>query len=409
MKLIPRQITSRLKAALKDSPIIYLSGPRQAGKSTLSRSLGEEFNYLTFDKISTQNAASSDPTAFINNMPAKTIIDEVQLVPEIFRPIKYFIDEARLNNKKHIAGYFILTGSSNIMAIPSLSESLVGRMQVITLLPFSAAEILGGNTNFISSIFAKNPSYKKFTTSNNLYDIIHKATFPEVALGKLENKQAWYENYISNIMNRDIKALADIEKITQLPRMLTLLANRVGNLLSHASFARDTDLSVSTYKRYLTLFQHVYLVTLIQPWFRNINKRLVKSPKIYLTDTGLLLALLGKTSIDDCLSKGAILENFVASELTKHIEFLGGYRLFHFRTQDNIEADFVIERQDGALIGIEVKYSSTVTASDFKGLKALQKIANKDFIRGVVLYQGDEILSFGENLFAMPISCLYEG
>ena len=175
MKLIPRHLTALLKQALTDSPIIYLSGPRQAGKSTLSRSLGDEFNYLTFDKISTQNAAHSDPTEFVNSLPSKTIIDEVQLVPEIFRSIKYFIDETRLKSKERLAGYFILTGSSNIMAIPSLAESLVGRMQTLTLLPFSAAEIFDGNINFIPSIFSKNPSYKKLNTRYNLYDIIHKA------------------------------------------------------------------------------------------------------------------------------------------------------------------------------------------------------------------------------------------
>jgi predicted AAA+ superfamily ATPase len=243
-------------------------------------------------------------------------------------------------------------------------------------------------------------------------------TVPEVSLmlhdgktdaEKHESTVIWYENYISNIINRDIRALSDVDKITDLPRMLTLLANRVGNLLSHASFSRDVGLAVSTYKRYLTLFQHVYLVMLVEPWFRNVTKRLTKSPKVYLTDTALLMAILGRTSIDDYAMKGAVLENFVASELTKHINCLYGFKLFHFRTSDDKEVDFVVERADGKLIGIEVKYASTVTKSDFNGLKVLKEVAGDDFVRGVVLYQGDEILPFGDKLYAIPLSCLWGG
>lgn len=418
MALVQRHLTKCVKKALLNAPLVYINGPRQAGKSTLCRSLVEDFNYFTFDRMSTHAAAKDDPTGFIARLPSRTILDEIQLVPEIFRPLKYHIDELRLSSAAPITGLFILTGSANILAIPSLADSLVGRMQVLTLLPFSAAEAFDGNIDFISDLFEKEPKMQTLTARYSLSEVIQKATFPEISLmlhnGKtsIEQRESaviWYENYISNIINRDIRALSDVEKITDLPRMLTLLANRVGNLLSHASFSRDVGLVVSTYKRYLTLFQHVYLVTLVEPWFRNVTKRLTKSPKVYLTDTALLMALLGRASIDDYAMKGAVLENFVASELTKHINCLHGFKLFHFRTSDDKEVDFVIERTDGKLIGIEVKYASSVTKSDFNGLKVLKDVAGDDFIRGVVLYQGDEILPFGDRLYAMPLSCLWGG
>jgi len=407
MDFIKRDIESPLRKALLDAPVLYLNGPRQAGKNTLCRSLGDDFHYVTFDRVATQASAQADPIAFVNSLPPKTIIDEVQLVPEIFRAIKYLIDELRLTSNRSVAGHFLLTGSANIMALPNLAESLVGRMQALTLLPFSAAEALDGTINFIPSLFEKAPLFQKVSSGPTLYQIIQNASFPEVSLRNLTDPVAWYENYLSNIINRDIKALADIDKITQLPRMFTLLANRAGNLLNHASFSRDVGLAVSTYKRYLTLLEHVFLVILVEPWFKNTTKRLVKSPKIYITDTALLLASLGQTSIDDSSIKGAILENFVASELTKHICCLKGYKLFYFRTSDGKEVDFVVERNDGAIIAVEVKYASTVTSSDFKGLKSLQKETGPDFIRGIVLYQGDEVLPFGDVFFAMPLSCLW--
>lgn len=413
MKFIQRNLASCIKQALVNSPILYVNGPRQAGKSTLCRSLGQDYNYLTFDRISIQSSATADPVGFVSSLPNKTILDEVQLVPEIFRPLKYYIDELRLSSSVPVTGHFILTGSANILAIPSLADSLVGRMQVLTLLPFSAAEALDGNINFISNLFEKAPMIQTTPKRHSLSDVIQKATFPEVSLilrSEQEDRDSasiWYENYISNIINRDIKVLADVDKITDLPRMLTLLASRVGNLLNHASFSRDVGLSVSTYKRYLTLFQHVYLVTLVEPWFKNVTKRLVKSPKVYLTDTSLLMALLAIPSIDNYAMKGALLENFVSSELTKHINCLHGFKLFHFRTSDDKEVDFVVERADGKLIGIEVKYASTVTKSDFNGLKVLKEVASDDFVRGIVLYQGDDILPFGNGLYAMPLSCLW--
>lgn len=409
MDYVPRSIEPLLQKLLDNAPVIYLNGPRQAGKSTLCRFLGNQFNYITFDKATVQASASSDPLAFISNLPPGTIIDEIQLVPEIFRPIKYLIDELRLAKGNTVTGHFILTGSANIMALPKLAESLVGRMQALTLLPFSAAEVLRGHINFISQIFEKPITYKVVKQKLSLYQIVQRATFPEVASGSLIDPIAWYENYVSNIINRDIKTLADIDKISSLPRMLTLLANRAGNLLSHASFARDMGLPVSTYKRYLELFEHVFLVALVKPWFKNASKRLVKSPKVYLTDTALLLALLGRASLEDYAMKGAILENFVASELTKHLNCLQGYQLFHFRTSDAKEVDFIIERSDGAVIGIEVKYSATVIKADFNGLKVFKEMAGRNFVKGVVLYQGEEILPFGENLWAIPLSCLWSG
>lgn len=410
MNLIKRDITPRLHRALSDSPVVYLNGPRQAGKSTLCRSLEDGFSYLSLDSYSIRSSAISDPISFVNGLEHKTIIDEAQLAPEIFRALKFYIDELRFKNQDKIYGRLILTGSADIMAIPELAESLVGRMQILTLLPFSASEIFNGNTNFIPSIFDKSPIIKRVYSNYNLHEMVQKATFPEVSIGKITDKTAWYENYISTIINRDVKELAEINKISYLPRLLMLLASRAGSLLSYSSLSRDVGLPVTTLKRYLELLQHVYLIKMVQPWFRNISKRLVKSPKIYFTDTALLLSTLGRNLDDDYILKGAMLENFVATELMKHINCLGdGYQLFYFRTSDDKEVDFIIEKPNGSIIGIEVKYSAAVTDSDFNGLKILQNSIGNDFVRGIVLYQGKEILPYGKNLFAMPIDCLWNG
>ncbi|MBN8530978.1 MAG: ATP-binding protein [Alphaproteobacteria bacterium] len=397
---------------------MFVNGPRQAGKSTLVRHIARhdfKADYVTLDDITTL-AATDDPESFLRGFPGPVIIDEVQLAPGLFRALKKVVDERRLEG--NASGIFLLTGSANVMALPELSDALVGRMAVLTLYPMAACEMMGKGQPVIHSWFDQDIKFhaggrgKKISLDKtSLQAAADRATFPEIALAEHANRRLWYDGYLTTLLQRDVRQLADIEKVTALPNMLSILAARAGSLLNDADAARDAKLNAMTYRRYRTLLQQLFLITLIPPWHRNVSKRLVKAPKLYVTDTGLLCHLLGVDA--DAMRRqdpglyGHILENFVASELIKQVAMTGGMALHHFRTHDGKEVDFVIERRGGKLIGIEVKAAMSVEARDFAGLKVLKEAAGKDFVKGVVLYLGKDTVVFGEGMAAMPLERLW--
>lgn len=413
MKYVHRCLKNKLLSALAVTPVVYLNGPRQAGKSTLVRHIAQkEFpsSYVTFDSTTQMAAAASDPEAYLKERKEALIIDEIQLVPEIFRVIKSVVDELRQQLGSKLAGRFLLTGSANIMALPKLSEPLVGRMNVLTLYPFCSAEVTQGKGDFIHRLFKR-----EFQTDNNQYTLSHminQATFPEITAMGTKERNIWFDGYLTTILQRDVRALAEIEKLSVLPNLLRILANRAGGLINDAEIARDAGLNSVTCRNYKTLLKMLFLTFELAPWYRNIGKRLVKSAKGYVIDTLLLCHLLQYDLKD--LEKnrpelfGHVIENFVATELVKlvatHDENLN---LLHFRTGDNKEVDFVVEKSNGQLAGIEVKKRDSVSKEDFKGLKELQLLSGQDFICGIVLYRGKEVVPFGKNLWAVPIANLW--
>lgn len=409
-----------LLEALKTSPAVFLNGPRQAGKSTLAYEIAEKDNfadYISFDDLTVLAAASADPEGFLRNFNKPIVIDEVQLVPQLFRVIKKRIDELRHQKASNPNGFFLLTGSANVLALPELADALVGRMQIHTLYPLSVEETLGKTGNFIPNLFnEKEIKFSKISYKGiSLKKIIAQATFPQIASEQNIKSDLWFTSYLTTLLQRDVRALAEIEKLTALPNMLKLMATRVGGILNDASLARDAGLNIMTYRRYRTLLHLVFLLITIPPWYRNISKRLMKSPKIFFVDTRLLCYLLGfdlmhldEIKISNPYLYGSILENFVASELTKQLSINNAGTLYHFRTNDNKEIDFIIERRDGKLIAIEVKSKQSVSAQDFATLKLLQEEIGNDFVKGIVLYQGENILPFGKNLYAMSLNSLWE-
>lgn len=355
--------------------------------------------------------AASSPHIFLKEYEGPVILDEVQMVPEIFRALKIKVDELRLKDSESKNGRYLLTGSANIMALPRLSDPLVGRMSVKMLYPFSACEILGGKGDFIERLFFCDFS-KSGAIQASVNEALRLATFPEIS-GKKARKQAeWLDGYLMTILQRDVRMVSELEKISLLPTLLRALATRAGGLLNDAEISRDVALNAVTSKSYRGILQAVFLTFSIQPWYRNIGKRLVKSPKGYLTDTLLLCHLLD-WRLDDMRKRkpdlyGRVIENFVATELLKILSFGNGReQLLHFRTSDSKVVDFVLERPDGSLAAIEVKTSDTIVPSDFKGLKTLQSVAPNDFKCGVVLYSGKDVVPFGELLFAVPIDRLW--
>ncbi len=414
MDYVSRTLEPRLREALALMPAVFVNGPRQAGKSTLARHLaqaGFDAHYVTFDNVATLAAATRDPEAFLRGFAKPVIIDEVQMVPAIFRALKLVIDERRATAKANANGRFLLTGSANVMALPELSQALVGRMAVLSLYPFSACETLGDAKPVVNAWFDRPIAFASNQRTTALDAVIRRATFPEIAGAKSEAAALWFDGYLTALLQRDVKQLADVENIPALPNIVKVLAARAAGLLNDADCARDAKLNTMTYRRYRALLQQAFLIALVPPWHRNLAKRVIKSPKLFFVDTGLLVHELGADprSLKDQNPPlyGRILENFVATELMKQLTAIPEASLHHFRTVDGKEVDFVIERRNGKLVGVEVKAASTVTATDFAGLQTLKSQAGKDFVRGIVLHQGTDTLPFGEDMFAMPLEALW--
>lgn len=407
-----RNITPFLLEALEDTPVVMLTGARQTGKSTLVRWLtseGHPARYLTFDDTVVLSAARHDPPGFLANLEGPVVLDEVQRVPDLFLAIKAEVDRHRQ------PGRFLLTGSANVLLLPSLSESLVGRMEILTLWPFSQGEKEGLSEGFVDGVFKESlPALTGKPTGRRdlLTKIILTGGFPEILDRPLESRRrAWFRSYISTILQREVRDLAQIEGLTVLPRLLSLLAVRSTSLLNFSEFSRSTAIPQTTLKRYMSLLEATFLIHTLPPWSGNLNKRLVKAPKIILTDTGLMAHLLGlKTSqgVPEGPYLGPLLENFVIMELRKQISWSREQpQLFYFRTQTGQEVDIILEDAQGRTVAIEVKASTTVDPRDFNSIKYFSEQVGKKFHRGLVLYTGQEIVPFSHRLHALPVDALW--
>lgn len=415
---VPRLLQPLLLQRLKTSPVVFLNGARQSGKSTLvlenlgsMRSYGEAV-YVTFDNPTQMAAAAASPSSFLSGYEGTLVLDEAQLVPEIFRALKLRVDELRLTDKTKVNGRYLLTGSANILALPKLSESLVGRMNLLTLYPFCTAEVVGGSGIAVERIIDMD-----FSGMNNrgisLVEAIRKATYPGIFDKDEREIKAWFDGYISTILQRDVKMLADLEKISALPLLLRVLASRVGNIINDADLSRDVGLNAVTGKFYRNILKMMFLCFDVHPWYRNIGKRLIKSSKGYLADT-LLLCYMLDLNLETLASKrpelfGHVLENYVATELVKLLSFSEtNLKLYHFRTSDGKEVDFILEKPNGNIWAIEVKSTDRVSSRDFSGIKVVQQLTDQDFIGGVVLYTGKDVVPFGNNLWAVPFHILWQ-
>ena len=413
MKFKDRKLSQSLLFSLKNHPVVFVNGPRQAGKSTLVRNLAKKdypAPYISFDQITHLEAALTSPEDFLKAHKAPVIIDEVQRAPSLFLPLKLIVDENRFKKKSKNSQY-LLTGSSNIMAEPEISQSLVGRMSIKTLYPFSVSEILKTKGDFLNFLFKGDFASAKQNFSLNR--LIYEATFPEISNKNKKEFHEWFESYLITLLQRDIGKQVELEKFHLLPKMLKILSSQIGRLLNEASIAREVGLNPVTSKVYRHLFNSLFLTFEVPPWYRNIKKRLVKASKVYLIDTALLCHLLG-WEINEMAKKrseiyGHVIENFVATELVKLLSFSQERcHLFHFRTHDSIEVDFVLEKENGLIAAIEVKASQKISRAHFKGLRFLKETVGKDFACGVIFYSGKDVVCFGEKLFALPFPFLWK-
>ena len=408
--MFKRNIKEDLKKALNRAPVVLLNGARQVGKSTLALEFQKEgdFEYITFDDEMIYLSAKNDPQAFIKSIKKPVIIDEVQRVPEIFLPIKVDVD------KNRHAGRYLLTGSANPLLIPKLGDSLAGRMEVIDLMPLSQGEIEGVKENFIDTVFEEKEITRatKDLAKKKLYERAIIGGYPSVQGVSKEDRDAWMRSYLNLILQRDIKDLAQIEKLTELPNILKILAYQAANLLNVAEVSRDVKMVSQTVHRYIALLETIFLINLESSWHTNLTLRITKSPKVYLVDSGLLTYLLGldlNGALNDTLQMGKVIENFVVNELRKQITWSKiKPDLYHFRSASGQEVDIILEDRSGKLIAIEVKSGETVLPRDFNNLKYLKEKLGKKFIKGFVVYSGQYTLPFGENLTALPINLLWK-
>ncbi|PLC55496.1 AAA family ATPase [Pollutimonas nitritireducens] len=404
----PRRIEQRIAEALQDTPVVLLVCPRQAGKTTLVRQIAEQqgLRYLTMDDQLTWLSAREDPVGMIRSLD-RAVIDEVQRAPQLLLAIKKSVDEDRR------PGRFLLTGSANLMALPTVADSLAGRIETLSLLPLSQSEIEISPANWIDSAFAgqllkaDQPSVGK-----DLMDRVLRGGYPEaISRASAKRRMAWARQYIDAIIQRDVRDVAGIEKLDQLPRFLRALAQTAGQMCNYTRLGGQVGLDGKTASRYVGVFEHMYLLKRIDVWARNRLNRVVKTPKLQFIDSGLLAALLdlsGDEVQQDRTRFGNVLETFVFSELLKHTTTADDdYRLMYYRDADKFEVDIVIENAAGYLVCVEVKAAATIKESDLRGLKKLAGIAGDQFRMGVLLYDGTETMPLGGRIWAAPLSSLW--
>jgi hypothetical protein len=407
---IPRLLAPRVRAALADTPVVLIHGPRQSGKTTLARLVGERrgYRYVSFDDDAVRTAAERDPPGFVAELPERVILDEVQRAPALFTALKVAVDRLR------VPGRFLITGSANVLLVPALADSLAGRMGILRLHPFAQCELARRTPRFLDALFAgRFPTGLAERLGAELAERIAAGGYPAALARRTPARRgAWYRDYVETEIQRDVRDLSRIRSPDTLPRLLALAASHTAQLINFSELAGPFQLTRQTTHDHVALLEGVFLLQRLPPWHRSRMSRLVKTPKLHIGDTGVACALLGLGAGDlwrDRATFGSLLETFVLQELQRQAS--GRHdplTFFHFRDRDGYEVDIVIERGAHALAGIEVKAAASVTEADFRGLRKLREAAGQRFAHGVVLYDGEATIPFGERLHAVPIRALWE-
>lgn len=413
--LIRRYLLPRIEEAMQDTPVVLVNGPRQAGKTTQVRQFADSAHtYVTLDDAATLAAVRHDPVGFVRDLDA-AVIDEVQRAPELLLSIKQSVDGDRR------PGRFLLTGSANVMTLPRVADSLAGRIETHTLLPLAGCEIAGSPGQWLDAVFAgampRPPADEApAEVGPALVKRVLRGGYPQaLARTTPRRREAWLTQYVDTLIQRDVLDIAAVEKLDQLPRLLTALAHMSGQLCNFAQLAGQIGLDNKTAEKYLGIFEQMFLLRRVRQWSGNALSRIVKSPKIQFIDSGLLSGLLGVN--EDLMLRqrhriGPLLESHVYGELLKLAGWAGqDYRVLTFRTSTQAEVDFVLENRRGDIVGVEVKAAASFQAGDFSGLKKLAALAGERFLGGVLLYDGTNTLPMGEAagkpLWAVPLSTLW--
>jgi predicted AAA+ superfamily ATPase len=409
---MPRSLLAPLRAALADTPVVCLLGPRQCGKTTLARALAPRYGYVSFDDADVLALARADPHGFLAALPDPVILDEIQRVPELLRAIKLSVDRDRR------PGRFLLTGSANLLLLPKLGDSLAGRMAVLELHPLTAAEQerqpggflaawLAGELDPVLSVTEPPPE------SGGLAARVVAGGFPEPLGRTAVRARAWHRDYVRALLERDVQDVARIKDPQDLSRLLSLLALRTGELLNVTTLSNELDLRRETVEAHLAACERLYLVRRLAPWHRHESKRLIKTPKVHLVDSGLAAALGNLTAADwhDRRDRfGHLLETFVLEQLSAQAGWTDpDLRFWHYRDKDQVEVDFVLTRGKRTW-GVEVKATATPSLADISGLRRLAAQCGKDFAGGVLFHAGAHLLTLGgdRRFLGVPLAKLWE-
>ncbi len=382
--MIPRQIEIKIRQATKQYPVITLTGPRQSGKTTLIRAMFPEMQYFSLEDPELRHLAGEDPRGFFAQFQEKgVILDEVQRTPDLFSYIQTRVDEVDR------PGQFILSGSQNFLLMKNISQTLAGRCAIFHLLPFSVNELRQLSHPVLEDIGQKILPIPE-PENGNLFDFLFTGFYPRIHDKKLD-AQGWLKNYTQTYLERDVRDLINIGDLESFRRFMSLCAGRIGQLLNLSSLASDCGITHTTAKRWLSVLETGFIVTLLRPHYQNFNKRLVKSPKLYFVDTGLLCYLLRIRNPEDLFlhaSRGAIFENYVVAELLKK-RLHDGLEpdLYFWRDSAGHELDIIIDL-GSRLIPIEIKSSHTIAKDFFKGLNYWKKLAKKPSALSALIYAG---------------------
>lgn len=416
--MIARHLEHTVEEALGDTPVVMLVGARQVGKSTLGLEVAKRIGaqVVSLDDPATRSAAQLDPSGFIGAQGLPLMIDEVQRVPELVYAIKQTVDRTRLGGERS-AGLFLLTGSASTWDMLESPESLAGRIERVELWPFSQGEIAGRRESFIDALFDGDlPHFASdaFTSRAEIADLVVRGGYPE-AQGRSERRmQNWFSQYISLVLDRDIRDLANVRRPEDLLRLLRLCATRLASPVNVDAMLRELGIALSTGRRYFDLLGRVHLVREIPAWGVNLARAAARSPKLIIVDSGLAAHLM-ECSVRKFVHGGGsrpgaghLFENFVTVELLKASAWSrDDVKAFHWKDHAGREADLLLERRDGAIVAIEHKLSESVSGEDVRHLAYLRDQLGDRFACGVVVYAGRHVLPFGERLWAAPVTAVW--
>lgn len=407
---IARSIEPTLADAMQDARAVALLGPRQSGKSTLARALAAgsmPADYLSLDDDSTRSLAEADPEGFVAGLDRRSVIDEIQRAPQLVLAIKSRLD------RNPSPGQFLLTGSANLRRIPTVADALPGRIDYLTLWPFTQGEIDSSSERLMSRLFAHDiPKISDAPVGRAHYSQrLLKGGFPEaIRREHPKSRTRFFDSYLSTIIERDVTDTSRVHDPGSVGTLARLVASRSGGLARYDSIGRDVGVDGKTAKSYVEVLERLFLIRVRQPWHVNLGKRQVKTPKLYLADTGLMAAVLGADAeriAHDATLAGALFETFVATELERQASWLEEPVTFWHYREGTREVDIIVERANGDILAIEVKAGATVRASDFRGLAHMRTHLGSRLACGIVLYTGARTLPFGEGLWALPLEALW--
>ena len=407
--LFARHAETQVRAALDDTRIVAIVGPRQSGKTTLARRIAGDDGrpFITLDDEQFRRFAEDDPAGFVRSQPV-AVIDEIQRAPALILALKKAVDEAPR------PGRYLITGSVDLFKGALSPDSLAGRVDTIELLPFSQAEIAGaGVPGFLDRAFAGDfPSLAVTEPTDDLIERVISGGFPE-ALSRTvpARRRRWLRAYARALAERDVSEIAAVDKSVEMSRLIDHAAAASGRLLNMSALGSRLGIDGKTVDRWLTLLEHMFLVRRIRAWHRNRLKRLIRTPKLHFLDSGLLAALRGTGATDIAADReklGPLLECFVHAEIVKAAALSDETTtVSHYRDKDQVEVDLVLERSPDRVVGIEVKAGATVRPRDFRGLERLRSAVGDGFACGIVLHDSERIQQIGSRLYAMPMKMLW--